>query len=79
MKKQYEVIDQKYRKFIYKIAFEYLRNNEDAEEATQDTLFKLWMMTDRIGSDEKRDRAFIAKITKYTSIKIGRASCRERV
>ena len=68
MKKQYDAIDQKYRKFIYQIAFEYLHNKEDAEEATQDTLVKLWMLTDRIGDDEKRDRAFVTKIAKNTAI-----------
>lgn len=68
MKKQYIEIDQKYRKFIYQIAFEYLHNKQDAEEATQDTLVKLWMLADRIGSDEKQDRAFIAKIAKCTAI-----------
>lgn len=68
MKNKYDEIDQKYRKFIYQIAFEYLHNKEDAEEATQDTLFKLWMMMDRIGNDEKQDRAFITKIAKCTAI-----------
>lgn len=68
MENKYNTIDQKYRKFIYQIAFEYLHNREDAEEATQDTLVKLWMMNDRIGDDEKRNKAFIAKIAKCTVI-----------
>lgn len=68
MNEKYNEIDQKYRNFVYQIAFEYLHNKQDAEEATQDTLVKLWMLTERIGDDEKRNKAFIAKIAKYTAI-----------
>ncbi len=68
MKNKFNEIDKKYRKFIYQIAYEYLHNKEDAEDATQDTLVKLWMMMDRIGNDENRNKAFIAKIAKYTAI-----------
>ena len=68
MENKYNEIDHKYRKFIYQIACKYLHNKEDAEDATQDTLFKLWTMVDRIGNDETQNKAFIAKIAKYTAI-----------
>ena len=40
-----------YRSKIYQLAFRYLRNKEDAEEVTQDVLFKVYRKVDAFRGD----------------------------
>lgn len=68
MDQKFDEIHQKYKNYIYRIAFKYLHNKEDAEEATQDTLLKVWQLINRIDDYEARDKAFIAKVAQYTAI-----------
>ena len=60
---------------IYQLAFRYLRNHEDAEEVTQDVLYKVFR---KVG-EFRGDAALSSWIYRITFNEIGRASCRERV
>src|SRR5437870_12954168 len=47
---------------IYQLAFRYLRNKEDAEEVTQDVLFKVYRKVDAFRGDAARS-SWIYRIT----------------
>ena len=51
-----------YRFKIYQLAFRYLRNKEDAEEVTQDVLFKVYR---NIGDVPRRRGALIVDLSHH--------------
>ena len=61
---------------IYQLAFRYLRNKEDAEEVTQDVLYKVYRKVDAFRGDAALS-SWIYRITFNTAMsRLRTASCR---
>lgn len=57
-----ELLYEKYKNSVYRLAFSYCKNTADAEDITQDTFFKRFT-SDIKFSDEKSEKAWLMKVT----------------
>src|SRR5205814_1907128 len=74
---------EKYGSKIYQLAFRYLRNKEDAEEVTQDVLFKVYRKVDAFRGDAALSSwiyriTFNAAMSRVRTAKYQRAQIDER-
>lgn len=57
-----ELLYDKYKNSVYRLAFSYCKNTADAEDITQETFFKRFT-SDITFSDEKSEKAWLMKVT----------------
>lgn len=68
--------DQKYRNYLYTVAYQILSSNEDSEECLNDTYLKTWNSIPP--AKPNIFRAFLAKITRNTAIDRQEAASRQK-
>lgn len=63
-----EQVYKEYRNLVYTIAYAILRDNELAEDATQETMLKLLKHSDKIDPDKKAEtKNYVARVARNTS------------
>ena len=70
-----------YKNIVFRLAITYLKNMQNAEDVTQDVFIKLYQ-NDKEFQSKEHEKAWLIRVTVNASkdvLKIGRASCRERV
>ena len=77
---KFEILYRKYRNLMYHVAYQILRNREDAEDAVQQAFFSIIKIIDKInGSECPETKSLIVIITERKAIDILRTSHRDQL
>ncbi len=77
---KFEILYQKYRNLMYHVAYQILRNREDAEDAVQQAFFSMIKIIDKInGSECPETKSLVVIITERKAIDILRTSHRNQL
>ena len=77
---KFEILYQKYRNLMYHVAYQILRNREDAEDAVQQAFFSIIKIIDKIsGSECPETKSLVVIITERKAIDILRTSHRNQL
>ena len=77
---KFEILYRKYRNLMYHVAYQIVRNREDAEDAVQQAFFSIIKIIDKIhGSDCPETKSLVVLITERKAIDILRTSHRDQL